>query len=72
MNLDFKSEYNDKSSKCLREIKYNRYFLCMSVKACKYIFQGHGYALPEIYKEFFPLILMFGGCNLLENCLQSF
>ena len=37
--LNFKWKYNGKSSKCLREITYNRYFY-MSDKACKNFSEG--------------------------------
>ena len=36
----FKSRYKYKSSRCLREIKYNQNFVYMSGKACMDIFQG--------------------------------
>ena len=38
-DLNFKSSYKCKSSRCLREIKYNQQFLFMSDKACMEIFQ---------------------------------
>ena len=39
-DLNCKPKYNGESSKCLREIIYNRYFLYMSDKACMGIFKG--------------------------------
>ena len=45
-DLNFKSEYNDKSSKCLREIKYNRYS-CMYIKyTCRNGIVLFWYVLP--------------------------